>query len=75
MQCSAPFVGNGMVCGRDSDGDGYADMKLECDDPQCEQVRKLLYNYYQLGICMFILFIGHLCCYIQPRSDHRIMCY
>jgi len=38
LQCAAPFVGNGMVCGRDSDGDGYADMKLNCDDPQCEQV-------------------------------------
>ncbi|XP_065894299.1 sortilin-related receptor-like isoform X2 [Dysidea avara] len=36
-QCVAPFVGNGVVCGRDSDGDGYADMKLNCDDPECEQ--------------------------------------
>jgi len=37
-QCIAPFVGNGMVCGRDSDGDGFPDMKLDCDDPQCQQV-------------------------------------
>jgi len=38
LQCAAPFVGNGVLCGRDSDGDGYADMKLNCDDPRCEQV-------------------------------------
>ena len=37
-QCITPFVGNGVVCGRDSDSDGYADMKLDCDDPQCAQV-------------------------------------
>ncbi|XP_065898098.1 low-density lipoprotein receptor-related protein 1B-like isoform X2 [Dysidea avara] len=44
-ECTAPFVGNGMVCGRDSDGDGYADTKLDCDDPQCEQdICAVIYN-------------------------------
>ena len=55
MQCSAPFVGNGMVCGRDSDGDGYADMKLECDDPQCEQVSFYIVTINWVSACAFCL--------------------
>lgn len=32
------FAGNGKLCGLDSDGDGYPDMGLKCDDQQCQQV-------------------------------------
>ena len=39
IQCAAPFVGDGDVCGRDSDGDGYPDMKLNCSGSHCVQVR------------------------------------
>ena len=39
LQCIQPFVGNGIVCGKDSDGDGYPDMMLPCDDLKCIQVR------------------------------------
>ena len=38
IQCAAPFVGDGKVCGRDSDGDGYPDMVLNCNDTYCVQV-------------------------------------
>jgi len=67
LKCTVPFVGNGVVCGRDSDGDGYADMKLDCDDPQCEQVGFCIdrWQYEQLYDLMY-LFIGYLCYYIQP---------
>ena len=27
-----------MVCGLDSDSDGYPDVQLDCTGPQCEQV-------------------------------------
>ena len=40
LQCLDQFVGNGVICGKDSDGDGYPDMLLDCDDPQCAQVRQ-----------------------------------
>ena len=37
MQCSLPFVGDGIRCTLDSDGDGYPDVSLQspiCDDPE-----------------------------------------
>ena len=40
LQCLDQFVGNGVICGKDSDGDGYPDMLLDCDDPHCVQVRQ-----------------------------------
>ena len=42
IQCNSPtFVGNGSVCGLDSDGDKYPDVKLDCDGPRCEAVHML----------------------------------
>ena len=38
LQCIDQFVGNGVICGKDIDGDGYPDMMLDCDDPHCVQV-------------------------------------
>ena len=34
-----------MVCGRDSDSDGYPDMKLNCDDIKCAQVSQVFHIY------------------------------
>jgi len=46
-----------MVCGKDSDGDGYADMKLNCDDPQCVQVSCSVKScYMQTFAIPFIIF-------------------
>ena len=39
LQCNSPtYVGNGNVCGLDSDSDGFPDVGLDCDQPQCVQV-------------------------------------
>ena len=38
LQCVASFVGNGEICGKDSDGDGYPDMQLNCNESHCVQV-------------------------------------
>ena len=39
LQCNSPtYVGDGSVCGLDSDSDGFPDVGLDCDQPQCEQV-------------------------------------
>ena len=38
LQCAASFVGDGKICGKDSDGDGYPDMQLNCNDTHCTQV-------------------------------------
>lgn len=43
LQCAAPFVGDGMVYGKDSDGDGYPDMELNCDDSNCVIVCTCMY--------------------------------
>ena len=54
LQCIDQFVGNGVICGKDSDGDGYPDMMLDCDNPHCVQVRKWTY------ICLNALSIYNL---------------
>ena len=41
MQCNVPtFVGNGSLCGLDTDSDGFPDVQLNCsvEQPSCEQV-------------------------------------
>ena len=41
MQCNVPtFVGNGSLCGLDTDTDGFPDVQLDCSVEQssCEQV-------------------------------------
>ena len=38
LQCAASFVGDGKICGKDSDEDGYPDMQLNCNDTHCIQV-------------------------------------
>ena len=39
LQCNSPtYAGDGNVCGLDSDSDGFPDVGLDCDQPQCVQV-------------------------------------
>ena len=39
VQCNSPtFVGDGHVCGLDSDSDGFPDVGLDCDEPSCQEV-------------------------------------
>ena len=38
LQCAASFVGDGKICGKDSDGDGYPDIQLNCNGTHCTQV-------------------------------------
>ncbi|XP_023658917.1 thrombospondin-4a [Paramormyrops kingsleyae] len=35
--CGIGWAGNGYVCGKDTDIDGYPDRKLNCKDPNCKK--------------------------------------
>ncbi|MFT7811782.1 thrombospondin-4-B-like [Arapaima gigas] len=35
--CGIGWAGNGYVCGKDTDIDGYPDRKLKCKDPNCRK--------------------------------------
>lgn len=37
-QCGIGWAGNGYLCGKDTDIDGYPDEKLKCTDPTCKKV-------------------------------------
>merc|ERR1711988_451424 len=34
-KCKIGFAGNGIVCGRDTDLDGWADIRLSCNEIRC----------------------------------------
>jgi hypothetical protein len=34
------YAGDGLECGRDKDGDGWAEVKLNCTSPLCKMVLK-----------------------------------
>uniref|UniRef100_A0A8C2KJG4 Thrombospondin 4b n=1 Tax=Cyprinus carpio TaxID=7962 RepID=A0A8C2KJG4_CYPCA len=36
-QCGSGWAGNGYLCGKDTDIDGYPDEKLRCRDPTCRK--------------------------------------
>uniref|UniRef100_A0A8C6KQD5 Thrombospondin 4b n=1 Tax=Nothobranchius furzeri TaxID=105023 RepID=A0A8C6KQD5_NOTFU len=36
-QCGIGWAGNGYMCGKDTDIDGYPDEKLKCKDPNCKK--------------------------------------
>ncbi|XP_062867158.1 thrombospondin-4-B [Trichomycterus rosablanca] len=36
-QCGIGWAGNGYLCGKDTDIDGYPDEKLRCRDPNCKK--------------------------------------
>ena len=35
--CNPGYAGNGLLCGIDTDSDGYPDLNLDCDDHSCHQ--------------------------------------
>ena len=35
--CKKDFAGNGFLCGKDMDKDGYPDEKLDCEDKHCRK--------------------------------------
>jgi syndecan 4 len=35
--CNPGYTGNGLLCGIDTDSDGYPDLDLDCNDPSCHQ--------------------------------------
>lgn len=37
-QCGIGWAGNGYLCGKDTDIDGYPDEKLRCKDQNCKKV-------------------------------------
>lgn len=37
-QCGIGWAGNGYLCGKDTDIDGYPDEKLKCKDANCKKV-------------------------------------
>ena len=37
-QCNLPYIGNGEVCGLDTDGDRCPDAELGCDEEFCHEV-------------------------------------
>lgn len=37
-QCAVGWAGNGLLCGRDTDLDGFPDEKLRCSERQCRKV-------------------------------------
>ena len=39
-KCGIGWAGNGYLCGKDTDIDGYPDEKLKCKDPNCKKVRR-----------------------------------
>ena len=51
VQCNSPtFVGDGRVCGLDTDYDGFPDIGLSCDEqPSCQEV---CYYCYILVCCL-----------------------
>lgn len=37
-QCAIGWAGNGLLCGRDTDLDGFPDEKLRCAERHCRKV-------------------------------------
>ena len=50
IQCQTPFVGDGISCTLDSDGDGYPDQALE--SPSCAQ--DTLFDYCKTVSCILL---------------------
>ena len=82
-QCNTPtFVGNELVCGLDSDSDGFPDVELNCDDPSCQRVSEC-YIHRDTHICTHICRHAHIhisicmCAYtwIHIRTYAQIVTY
>lgn len=42
LQCIVGWAGNGYICGKDTDIDGFPDEKLRCTDRKCRKVGRHL---------------------------------
>ena len=47
------YIGDGRVCGLDSDSDGFPDEGLDCDEPFCAKV--CTYEDFLYSFLMYIL--------------------
>uniref|UniRef100_A0A673CTA9 Thrombospondin-4-B n=1 Tax=Sphaeramia orbicularis TaxID=375764 RepID=A0A673CTA9_9TELE len=58
-QCGIGWAGNGYLCGKDTDIDGYPDEKLKCKDPTCRKVTEVPtvneYKFFKWRPASFIL--------------------
>ena len=55
-----PYIGDGDVCGLDTDGDGCPDENLGCNEPFCFEVRDfccIVCIYLQLTIAYVRIYI------------------
>lgn len=48
-QCGIGWAGNGYLCGKDTDIDGYPDEKLRCKDTNCRKVSKPQFHFHRQG--------------------------
>lgn len=53
-QCGIGWAGNGYLCGKDTDIDGYPDEKLRCKDMNCRRVMKAQIIATLLGLIFFL---------------------
>ena len=70
LQCATPYVGDGILCTIDTDGDMYPDEPLETCTAQdnkkfCLKVQKDLMNSPYLSLLNPILYTGQLCGSLQ----------
>lgn len=54
LKCKVGWAGNGFVCGRDSDLDGFPDERINCNDPTCFPVRNL--GFLRVSLCQHLYF-------------------
>ena len=61
IQCNKPtYIGDGRVCGLDSDSDGFPDEGLDCSQYFCSKVLQMFF-YYTMYVRMSILKFQDLC--------------
>lgn len=59
-QCGIGWAGNGYLCGKDTDIDGYPDEKLKCKDVNCRKVRKLKLHCDRQALYFFSILLLYL---------------
>ncbi|XP_065911114.1 adhesion G protein-coupled receptor L3-like [Dysidea avara] len=74
--CNTPtFVGDGHVCGLDSDSDGFPDVGLDCDEPSC--IQDICPDVYSIGtqrseVCMKPVDIDFIGCQFEQDDTWNI---
>lgn len=73
-KCGIGWAGNGYLCGKDTDIDGYPDEKLKCKDPSCKKVRKGMirkYCFAETGVPSFSCVSLQDNCIFVPNSGQE----